>query len=390
MVVNGCYLFHHGTDKASDSTKTGEEDPPLTQDGRKGHTKGGVAIFLSSRATAAWKRGAGQPEPNTTSGSILGCARFIAIQLHFLDHLGEIVKVNTCSIYHPTGFNQEKRAEFLNTVNNLYEQELDTDSHILISGCDINGAIGIRKSSHCHPDGTIEDQVDNEDIIGPHGIDHTNEPGLELTHLMKAKNLASTTSFFEHKSYITWISPAAGSESVRRTNRRVHFQNDLFLTQKSNLKSIIDARRISDGAPSDHAAVKLVLRLATKLTRKKAKFNVGEKKKRRVKIDWRLLKNRELRLEYNQELREILKKETDQSGCDIPYSYFVKATIQAVEMTIQGEGRVSKDWFRHSKELLLRAINLKNYWFNVWTHTTLEKAKVKLNKARKNLKLKIS
>eukprot|EP00978_Attheya_sp_CCMP212_P035088 scaffold150777_cov30-Attheya_sp.AAC.4 len=155
---------------------------------------------------------------------------------------------------------------------------------------------------------------------------------------MKAKNLASTTSFFEHKSYITWTSPAAGSEeSVRRTNRRGHFQNDLFLTQKSNLKSIIDARRISDGASSDHAAVKLVLRLATKLTRKKAKFNIGEKKKRRVKIDWRLLKNRELRMQYNQELREILKIESDQSGCDIPYSYFVKATIQAAEMTIQGE-----------------------------------------------------
>eukprot|EP00978_Attheya_sp_CCMP212_P005335 scaffold11914_cov37-Attheya_sp.AAC.2 len=81
------------------------------------------------------------------------------------------------SIYHPTSFNQEKRAEFLNTVDNLYEQ-LDTDNHILISGCNINRAIEIRKSSHCHPDGRIEDQVDNEDIIGPHGIDHMNEPGV--------------------------------------------------------------------------------------------------------------------------------------------------------------------------------------------------------------------
>eukprot|EP00978_Attheya_sp_CCMP212_P004158 scaffold9027_cov61-Attheya_sp.AAC.6 len=95
-------------------------------------------------------------------------------------------------------------------------------------------------------------------------------------------------------------------------------------------------------------------------------------------------------MQYNQELREILKKESDQSGCEIPYSDFVKATIQAAEMTIQGEGRVSKDWFRHSKEDLLRAINLKNYWFNVWTHTSIEKAKVKLNEARRNLKLKIS
>eukprot|EP00978_Attheya_sp_CCMP212_P005532 scaffold12431_cov57-Attheya_sp.AAC.7 len=95
-------------------------------------------------------------------------------------------------------------------------------------------------------------------------------------------------------------------------------------------------------------------------------------------------------MQYYQELREILKKESDQSGCEIPYSYFVKATIQAAEMTIQGEGRVSKDWFQHSKEELLRAINLKNYWFNVWTHTLIEKAKVKLNEARRNRKSKIS
>eukprot|EP00978_Attheya_sp_CCMP212_P040620 scaffold223865_cov66-Attheya_sp.AAC.1 len=149
-------------------------------------------------------------------------------------------------------------------------------------------------------------------------------------------------SFFLTSEFLVATVPkvaAAWSESVRRTNRRVHFQNDLFLTQKSNLKSIIDARRITDGAPRDHAAVKLVLRLATKLTRKKATVNVGEKKKKQIKIDWRLLKNRELRMQYNQEFREILKKESDPSGCEIPYSYFVKSTIQAAEMTIQGEGR---------------------------------------------------
>eukprot|EP00978_Attheya_sp_CCMP212_P041854 scaffold245402_cov46-Attheya_sp.AAC.3 len=47
--------FHHGTDKASDSNKEGDEENPLLQT-RKGHTRGGVAIILSPKATEAWKR----------------------------------------------------------------------------------------------------------------------------------------------------------------------------------------------------------------------------------------------------------------------------------------------------------------------------------------------
>ena len=55
-VVNGYYLFHHGTNEASDSIDGEEEENPPHQKSRKGHTKGGVAIFLSPKATAAWTR----------------------------------------------------------------------------------------------------------------------------------------------------------------------------------------------------------------------------------------------------------------------------------------------------------------------------------------------
>eukprot|EP00978_Attheya_sp_CCMP212_P023473 scaffold71971_cov55-Attheya_sp.AAC.1 len=73
--TEGHYIFHHGTPEASDSNTGGEATGANTP--KWGQTRGGVAIILSPRATAAWKK-AGQPEP-TRSGVILGCARFIAL-----------------------------------------------------------------------------------------------------------------------------------------------------------------------------------------------------------------------------------------------------------------------------------------------------------------------
>jgi exonuclease III len=205
-VVNGYYLFHHGTNEASsDSIDEEEEENPLHQKSRKGHTKGGVVIFLSPKATAAWKC-AGQHDP-IVSGNTHGCARYIALKLHFIDHFGEIVKVNTCSVYHPTTkLSQQKRLEFLDELDNLYDR-LDLDDHILIAGCDTNSSIGTCNSSYCHPNGAVDNKDENREIIGPHGIDHMNEAGVDLMNLMKSKNLAAgATTFFQHKDYTTWRS----------------------------------------------------------------------------------------------------------------------------------------------------------------------------------------
>eukprot|EP00978_Attheya_sp_CCMP212_P012157 scaffold30211_cov54-Attheya_sp.AAC.3 len=207
-VINGFYMFHHGTDEASDSNEEGDEETPLLQT-RKGHTRGGVATILSPKATEARKR-AGQHDP-IVSGIVLGCARFIALSLHFIDHLGEKVKINTCSVYHPTGVSQQKISEFLSSIDTLYDT-LDTDDHIIISGSDINPpSIGNRKLTYCHQDGTIEMHEDNQDNIGPFGIDHVTKPGMEFTHLLKAKNLVSTTTtFFQHRRYTTWRNSQRG------------------------------------------------------------------------------------------------------------------------------------------------------------------------------------
>eukprot|EP00978_Attheya_sp_CCMP212_P022801 scaffold68586_cov56-Attheya_sp.AAC.4 len=112
-------------------------------------------------------------------------------------HLGEKVKINTCSIYHPTDISQQKRSEFLSSLDTLYDT-LDTDDHIILSGCDTNASIGNIKSTFCHRDGTIESHKDNLDNnIGPFGIDHVNnKAGMELTHLMKASKKSSICNNF--------------------------------------------------------------------------------------------------------------------------------------------------------------------------------------------------
>eukprot|EP00978_Attheya_sp_CCMP212_P039785 scaffold210453_cov44-Attheya_sp.AAC.1 len=89
------------------------------------------------------------------SENILGCARFISIPLHFTDHLREIIKVQACSIYHPTGrkITQQVRAEFLDSIDNLYNK-LDRNDYIIIAGCDTNSSIGNKGSTYCQNDGT--------------------------------------------------------------------------------------------------------------------------------------------------------------------------------------------------------------------------------------------
>ena len=100
LVINGFYMFHHGTvDKVSDTNKEREEDPPFLQ-ARRGYAWGGMAIHSSPRATEAWKHRAGQHDP-IVSENILGCVKCIALPLHFIDYIGKKNKINACSFYHP-------------------------------------------------------------------------------------------------------------------------------------------------------------------------------------------------------------------------------------------------------------------------------------------------
>eukprot|EP00978_Attheya_sp_CCMP212_P035773 scaffold157687_cov54-Attheya_sp.AAC.1 len=86
---------------------------------------------------------------------------------------------------------------------------------------------------------------------------------------------------------------------------------------------------------------------------------------------------------------EIQKNLSNLTETEVTYNAFMKAMIKAAELTIPGEGRISKDWFRTSEDELLKAIGQRNYWFEVWTHTSISGARMKLKEARKELRNQI-
>jgi hypothetical protein len=112
--------------------------------------------------------------------------------------------------------------------------------------------------------------------------------------------------------------------------------------------------------PSDHAAVMLVLRLATKLVRRKAKSNDMAKKKQATKLNWKLLKNKVIWANYNAAIKSNLEKNAVTDNTDTikttqsNYTDCMDAILQATADTIQKEGRVSKDWFKTSETIILK------------------------------------
>eukprot|EP00978_Attheya_sp_CCMP212_P039353 scaffold203831_cov60-Attheya_sp.AAC.1 len=112
------------------------------------------------------------------------------------------------------------------------------------------------------------------------------------------------------------------------SNSQIHFQLDHFLTQKQNLKRVLNAKQVGDGAPSDHMAIKRVICITMSLVKKKSRVNTrSEKKKKRKKLDWRLLQNKDIRAKYNGALRTILEKEAGEKW-KRQSSNFMNATLQ--------------------------------------------------------------
>eukprot|EP00978_Attheya_sp_CCMP212_P026472 scaffold87167_cov56-Attheya_sp.AAC.1 len=268
--------YRYGTPEVSDSN-TGET---AAERRKRGHTRGGVAIILSPWATctAAWEK-AGQPEL-TRSGVISGYTRFIAISLHFTDQHRQHLS--------PYWSKPAERSKLLNNLNELYNS-LDREDKILVTGCDINASIGNRESVYCYLGSTEETQDLN--VIGPHGINYRNEAGVDLIQVLKAKNLSAPTTFIKHKKYATWktnqrsnAERISDGDAPNSFSERVKYQLDQFFIQGKHLSRVLDVRRVGDEAPSNHVAIQLKLKLTTRMTRKKTRFNMrnrGEKRKRK-------------------------------------------------------------------------------------------------------------
>ena len=346
--INSMLIFHHGMEKENE----------------RGRPTGGVAIFLSKKARRAWER-AGYPEP-TKSGRLAGCARHVAVPLTFEDHLGEKVKTAICSACHPTGVTAQDQTLFMDNLTSLYESF--NDNVFVMSGNDVNASLGNSNSIHARRDGSAGSY--DTQVTGPFGNPRTNDKGIELTNLLFNKNLAAATTFFKQKRHNTWT-----SNLIDAGQPDSEFQLDHFIASRKDLKSVDNARRVGDGAPSDHAAMQLKAHLATKMTKRKKRNNhQEEKKKRKVRIDWSKTQERETKEKLNQATKRKLKekKEEEEEEEEEPtnsqqHTTFSRAIIEAAEETMPADKKKDNDWCRQSKVALDKAIEKRNRAHDRWT-----------------------
>eukprot|EP00978_Attheya_sp_CCMP212_P037004 scaffold171651_cov63-Attheya_sp.AAC.4 len=143
---------------------------------------------------------------------------------------------------------------------------------------------------------------------------------------------------------------------------------------------------------SDHAAIQLKLKFATRMTGKKTRFNTrnrGEEKKKKVKLNWTRLRNKKTKMEYNMAIKRIIGETERDPENQLQYGEFIETAMQAAEENIAGNGRISEDWFKTSEIELNQGIGLRNHWHNVWVTTSVPKARERYKEVRSNLKREI-
>jgi hypothetical protein len=133
----------------------------------RSHLFKGVIIIISPLFYNAW-RAAGSPFPMMTATTDKFAGRFISMTVQFdcYDSHGRCIKGKAMkcvltSVYHPC--NNDDHAQFCDTLDSLLWQiGIDAKTH-LIMGADVNARLGKRECA------------EHSKIIGPHGIDQSNE-----------------------------------------------------------------------------------------------------------------------------------------------------------------------------------------------------------------------
>jgi hypothetical protein len=164
----------------------------------RSHLFKGVVIIRSPLFYDAW-HAAGSPPPKMTATTDKFAGRFISMTVQFncYDSRGQCIKGKATkfvltSVYHPC--DDEDHARFCDTLDSLLRQiGIDAKTH-LIMGADVNARLGKRECA------------EHSKIIGPHGIDRSNEQGKNLLMLYSTHQLRIENTFFEHEHYATYIS----------------------------------------------------------------------------------------------------------------------------------------------------------------------------------------
>ena len=193
----GWMLIHHGLKE------------PVCKRGSQG-----VAVLLSPEAKVAWEKAGGEI-------SRFG-DRILAVRLQTKDGAGRKRIVYLVSAYAPVSSDTAGRAKFKKHLQECLDE--CRRGEWLLLGMDANAALGRRRSSH-------------DRVLGPHGLERTNEAGDDLYQFLAQNELCVPSTFFRDVSksgmarYATWWHP-----NLRSNNRA--FQNDHFIMQQRDLKRV--------------------------------------------------------------------------------------------------------------------------------------------------------
>ena len=145
------------------------------------------------------------------------------------------------SVYHPV--DEKDQLFFNNYLSSIYDSV--PPNYVLMSGQDMNANIGVSKR-----------KTDCKNI-GTFGFDNRNKKGVEAVNLLRMNNFSAPLTFFDHKNLVTWRS---------FDGKNTPFQLDHWITNK--MGHIKDCKVVNFGVPSDHSAVKIVLKFKTPIHNK--------------------------------------------------------------------------------------------------------------------------
>ena len=270
----------------------------------------------------------------------------------------KIRRIFILSSYHPSDTNDTVASalnveSYLTSLSTLYHSLPNTTT--ILAGGDINAKIGTKRSEL--------DLHGARAVLGKFGSTEANEKGQTLFNFFLSSNLALANTFFHHSTYNTYLDPKGCAH-----------QYDYWAISQQALKSVKDARVISYGAPSDHKAVLMTLRVSVSLKRPKAKRNKSI-------INWRALRDPHIRKNFQS---AVMK--TNKIGDT--YTDFNANIMKAAKSTLVSD-RKRPDWFTRDKETLFSLIQERNSAITVKKSNPSIENSLHISIARSKLKMRI-
>ena len=181
------------------------------------------------------------------------------------------------SAYSPIGNADETEwDEFMEQLDQCTARKHKDD--ILVIGTDANSSLGTMKR---------RDQP-SLTSVGSFGNPHINAAGRRYRTYLEMKNMVALTTYFQKKSYSTWIHPRS----------KLPHQIDHFITEKSSFSRFADAGLTEPVLDSDHLAIMCKVRIAVRLKKR------SNPRQQLLRLDASILKDEERRAEFSAKVAE--------------------------------------------------------------------------------------